>query len=622
MNYNNGMYPNNGNDPRNDPRQLPPGWEQKIDQRINWPYFIDHNNRVTTYEDPRTQFYGQPWIGNQQPQQKQPRTIPVQHNQHNYNPQFAGSNWPQQQQNYYQQPQPQQQVSSNVHSNQQPFDRSQTASVEIPVSHVVDKPDSDFSSSNFSPSFFSPPNFLHEKFPSSDFMMHPDFDPSSPVFQVRLKPTKDQSTGVMTPPRRFHTPNRMFNDQSLGYKPSPKSSNDTPIKVDFPDFVPKKLNQEDDVEQESCPTSKQSGSIPAKNFSHKVTVPLAKENNPVELVAKSIEDTPTVNISHESIEAKDDEKDKVKEPIPLPYKNVAQPDVNNPDNTETSSNEKIKQLEKNKPSATINETKNCKDENSEKRTSNVEEPSKNITFEQLEPVVSMETNTDVPIDQPKTTESVACQTDGDCFIVMPNKSDDEKIEDDVIVESPSSIPPELISDFGTASCEEQPVLFDEVPDEPKQSSECIIKLSKTPVTENNPSQQSRDIPIKVQHQQEVPQQQPTYSAKPTLYKTAASEKPQNDNYGTQDHRVTKCLKQIEEVVADLEEINLEVENFAGSEKNKLYLKIEDQLTKKLLKLDGIDTSDLPPNTLIVRTNRKSAVRKIQGIIDKLEAKCQ
>jgi len=243
MNYNNGMYPNNGNDPRNDPRQLPPGWEQKIDQRINWPYFIDHNNRVTTYEDPRTQFYGQPWIGNQQPQQKQPRTIPVQHNQHNYNPQFAGSNWPQQQQNYYQQPQPQQ-------------------------------------------------------------------------------------------------------------------------------------------------------------------------------------------------------------------------------------------------------------------------------------------------------------------------------------------------------------------------------------------QQSRDIPIKVQHQQEVPQQQPTYSAKPTLYKTAASEKPQNDNYGTQDHRVTKCLKQIEEVVADLEEINLEVENFAGSEKNKLYLKIEDQLTKKLLKLDGIDTSDLPPNTLIVRTNRKSAVRKIQGIIDKLEAKCQ
>ena len=446
--------------------------------QIFYAYYFYHVNKINEHNKQ----------GNQQPQQKQPRTIPVQHNQHNYNPQFAGSNWPQQQQNYYQQPQPQQQVSSNVHSNQQPFDRSQTASVEIPVSHVVDKPDSDFSSSNFSPSFFSPPNFLHEKFPSSDFMMHPDFDPSSPVFQVRLKPTKDQSTGVMTPPRRFHTPNRMFNDQSLGYKPSPKSSNDTPIKVDFPDFVPKKLNQEDDVEQESCPTSKQSGSIPAKNFSHTVTVPLAKENNPVELVAKSIEDTPTVNISHESIEAKDDEKDKVKEPIPLPYKNVAQPDVNNPENTETSSNEKIKQLEENKPSATINETKNCKDENSEKRTSNVEEPSKNITFEQLEPVVSMETNTDVPIDQPKTTESVACQTDGDCFIVMPNKSDDEKIEDDVIVESPSSIPPELISDFGTASCEEQPVLFDEVPDEPKQSSECIIKLAKTPVTENNPSQ--------------------------------------------------------------------------------------------------------------------------------------
>ena len=46
----------------------------------------------------------------------------------------------------------------------------------------------------------------------------------------------------------------------------------------------------------------------------------------------------------------------------------------------------------------------------------------------------------------------------------------------------------------------------------------------------------------MQHQQEAPQQQPTYSAKPTLYKTAANEKPQNENSGTQDHRVTKCLK--------------------------------------------------------------------------------
>jgi len=137
-------------------------------------------------------------------------------------------------------------------------------------------------------------------------------------------------------------------------------------------------------------------------------------------------------------------------------------------------------------------------------------------------------------------------------------------------------------------------------------------------------QQSRDIPIKVQHQQEVPQQQKqsTYSAKPTVYKTAANKKPENDNNGTDDHRVTKCLKEIEAVVEDLENIGLEVEKFNGNKKDKLYLKLEDQLTKKLLKLDGIDTSNLPPNTLIVRTNRKSAVRKIQGIIDNLEAKCQ
>ena len=36
---------------RNDP--LPPGWEMKIDNVSGWPYFIDHNTRNTTWQDPR-----------------------------------------------------------------------------------------------------------------------------------------------------------------------------------------------------------------------------------------------------------------------------------------------------------------------------------------------------------------------------------------------------------------------------------------------------------------------------------------------------------------------------------------------------------------------------------------
>ncbi|XP_066534582.1 BAG family molecular chaperone regulator 3 [Hoplias malabaricus] len=35
----------------NDP--LPPGWEIKIDPQTGWPFFVDHNNRKTTWNDPR-----------------------------------------------------------------------------------------------------------------------------------------------------------------------------------------------------------------------------------------------------------------------------------------------------------------------------------------------------------------------------------------------------------------------------------------------------------------------------------------------------------------------------------------------------------------------------------------
>ncbi|KAF7666874.1 hypothetical protein LDENG_00089900 [Lucifuga dentata] len=41
------MANNNNNDP------LPLGWEVKIDPHTGWPFFVDHNNRTTTWNDPR-----------------------------------------------------------------------------------------------------------------------------------------------------------------------------------------------------------------------------------------------------------------------------------------------------------------------------------------------------------------------------------------------------------------------------------------------------------------------------------------------------------------------------------------------------------------------------------------
>jgi hypothetical protein len=36
-----------------DPRPLPAGWEKKIDQRTKKIYFLDHNRKTTTWDDPR-----------------------------------------------------------------------------------------------------------------------------------------------------------------------------------------------------------------------------------------------------------------------------------------------------------------------------------------------------------------------------------------------------------------------------------------------------------------------------------------------------------------------------------------------------------------------------------------
>ncbi|CAH1248150.1 BAG4 [Branchiostoma lanceolatum] len=38
---------------------LPKGWEMRLDPQTGWPFFIDHNTRTTTWQDPRRQGYHQ-----------------------------------------------------------------------------------------------------------------------------------------------------------------------------------------------------------------------------------------------------------------------------------------------------------------------------------------------------------------------------------------------------------------------------------------------------------------------------------------------------------------------------------------------------------------------------------
>ncbi|KAI8506091.1 negative regulation of protein targeting to mitochondrion [Branchiostoma belcheri] len=59
---------------------LPKGWEMRLDPQTGWPFFIDHNTRTTTWQDPRRQMPGQNrQTGHNQQQPPQSRQIPVQH---------------------------------------------------------------------------------------------------------------------------------------------------------------------------------------------------------------------------------------------------------------------------------------------------------------------------------------------------------------------------------------------------------------------------------------------------------------------------------------------------------------------------------------------------------------
>ena len=46
-----GQFPQQGQFNQDQP--LPPGWEMMIDKATGWPFFVDHENKTTTWQDPR-----------------------------------------------------------------------------------------------------------------------------------------------------------------------------------------------------------------------------------------------------------------------------------------------------------------------------------------------------------------------------------------------------------------------------------------------------------------------------------------------------------------------------------------------------------------------------------------
>ncbi|XP_033726520.1 BAG family molecular chaperone regulator 3-like [Pecten maximus] len=113
------MYPNPYMTQQPNSNDLPPGWEMILDKMTGWPYFIDHNTRQTTWEDPR--------IRMGQRQQQQPpygggnlRELPVKHENSSMQQQYPQMPQPYpQQQQYPQQSYPQQQYPQQPYPPQQ-----------------------------------------------------------------------------------------------------------------------------------------------------------------------------------------------------------------------------------------------------------------------------------------------------------------------------------------------------------------------------------------------------------------------------------------------------------------------------------------------------------------------
>eukprot|EP00057_Strongylocentrotus_purpuratus_P008462 XP_011662936.1 PREDICTED: BAG domain-containing protein Samui-like isoform X2 [Strongylocentrotus purpuratus] len=79
----------------------------------------------------------------------------------------------------------------------------------------------------------------------------------------------------------------------------------------------------------------------------------------------------------------------------------------------------------------------------------------------------------------------------------------------------------------------------------------------------------------------------------------------------------KELREIFEIMTFIAKLGNEADSFNGSKSDPGYLKLEELLTRQVLRLDNIDAH----GDASVRNERKKAVHKAQGYLDYLERKC-
>ena len=113
--------------------------------------------------------------------------------------------------------------------------------------------------------------------------------------------------------------------------------------------------------------------------------------------------------------------------------------------------------------------------------------------------------------------------------------------------------------------------------------------------------------------------QPSPTPEPSSGGASQARTADNGSSEVMDPQVASAMSQITEIVKDLPSIEAEVNTFQGTKKDKSYLKLEEMLTRKLLKLDAV-SAGMATGAEKVRNERKAVVKRVQQTLDILELK--
>ena len=159
----------------------------------------------------------------------------------------------------------------------------------------------------------------------------------------------------------------------------------------------------------------------------------------------------------------------------------------------------------------------------------------------------------------------------------------------------------MITDFETQALENE-----------RENSEGVVSSrdeeNHVNVKQNDPEKKNSD---------EQPMTQKKESGSEATDDSEDEDRSKWDESPTLDYILIEAEKQFTNVLGNLEELVSEIKSFSGSRKEKTFLRLEHELTNKLLRLDGITAAGSPSENEI-RAKRKEAVTRVQEALDILE----